>query len=124
MLRNGDECCDENRDENRYENRFERGLEFKCVFESRCKGRVEYGFEYGSSVYSSVLHADRECCVRAMINQLRVDNRDCERMQVQMAHTSVALDKTNASAYSAVFHTLRAGNECRQVESSRIVAIG
>ena len=54
------------------------------------------------------LHAERECCVRAMVNQLRVDSRDCERMQVQMAHTSVALDKANASAVSAVFHTPRA----------------
>ena len=51
-------------------------------------------------------HEERECCVRALVNQLRVDNRD--RMQVQMAHTSVALDKTNASADSAVFHTPRA----------------
>ena len=41
-------------------------------------------------------------------NQLGVDNRDCERMHVQMAHSSVALDKTSASAVSAVFHTPRA----------------
>ena len=39
MLRNRDECCDENR--------FVRGFEFKCVFESRFKGRSECGFEYG-----------------------------------------------------------------------------
>ena len=41
VLRNLDECCDENR----CENRFERGFEFKCVFESRIKGRFEYGFD-------------------------------------------------------------------------------
>ena len=41
VLRNRDECCDENR----HENRFERGFEFKFVFESRFKGRFEYGFE-------------------------------------------------------------------------------
>ena len=54
------------------------------------------------------LHAERECCVRALGNQLIVDSRDCERMHVQVAHTSLALDKTNASADSAVFHASRA----------------
>ena len=43
-----------------------------------------------------------------MANQLRVDNRDCERMHVQMSHTSVALGRTNARSDSAVFHTPRA----------------
>ena len=52
-------------------------------------------------------HAERECCVSAQGNQLRVDNHDCERMRVQMAHTSVALNKTNTSADSAAFHTPR-----------------
>ena len=55
------------------------------------------------------LHAERECCVRVLGNQLRVDNRDCERMRVQMVHTSVAPDKSNASANNAVFHTHRTG---------------
>ena len=52
-------------------------------------------------------HAERECCVRVLGNQLSVDNRDCERMRVQMVHTSVALEKSNASASNAVFHTHR-----------------
>ena len=30
----------------------------------------------------------------------RVDNRDCKRMRLQIAHTSVALNKANASAHS------------------------
>ena len=53
------------------------------------------------------LHAERGCCVRALRNQLRVDSRDCERMRVQMAHTTGALNKTNASADSAALHTPR-----------------
>ena len=44
------------------------------------------------------LHAERECCVRALGNQLRVD---CKRMRVQIAHNSVVLNKSNASAESA-----------------------
>ena len=48
------------------------------------------------------LHKERECCVRVLGNQLRVDNRDCERMRVQTVHTRVALNKSNA-----VFHTQR-----------------
>ena len=47
------------------------------------------------------LHAERECCVSAVVNQLRVDNRDSERMRVQIAHTSVAVIKANASSDSA-----------------------
>ena len=43
----------------------------------------------------------------ALGNQLRVDSRDCKRMRVQIAHTSVALNKSNASADSAGFHALR-----------------
>ena len=37
------------------------------------------------------LHAERECCVMALGDQLRVDKCDCKRMRVQIAHTSVAL---------------------------------
>ena len=41
-----------------------------------------------SNVYSQVcLHTERECCVRILGNQLRANNRDCERMYVQMVHT-------------------------------------
>ena len=47
VLRNRDECCNENR----IENRFGRGFEIKCVFESRFKGRFE---RVDPSVYSSV----------------------------------------------------------------------
>ena len=37
------------------------------------------------------LHIERECCVRVLGNQLRVDKREGERRRVQMVHTSVAL---------------------------------
>ena len=47
------------------------------------------------------LHTERECCVIALGDQLSVDNRDCERMRVQIAHTSVALNEATASADSA-----------------------
>ena len=50
------------------------------------------------------LHAEREGGVRFLGNQPRVGNRECERMRVQMVHTSVALDMSNASANHAVFH--------------------
>ena len=63
------------------------------------------------------LHAERECCVKALGNQLRVDKNDCKRMRVQIAHTSVALNKANTSADSASSTTpltrttqLRCGN--------------
>ena len=60
------------------------------------------------------------------MNQLRVDNRDCEGMHVQMAHASVSLDKTNASADSAVFHTHthRAVAMTAAKETVRIVPMG
>ena len=51
------------------------------------------------------LHAEREGGVRVLGNQLRVANRDCERMRVQMVHTSVAFHLSNARANHAVFHT-------------------
>ena len=67
MLRNRDECCDENR----YENRFERG--FECLRES-----LQGSFRAWVRVCIQVcLHAERECCVRALVNHVRVDNRDC-----------------------------------------------
>ena len=47
------------------------------------------------------LHSERECCVRALGNQLSVDNRDCERMRVQIPHTRVARNTANTSADSA-----------------------
>ena len=47
------------------------------------------------------LHAERECCVMALGDQLRVDKCDCERMSVQIAHSSVARNKAIASADSA-----------------------
>ena len=47
------------------------------------------------------LHGERKCCAMALGNQLRVDNRDCKWMRVQIAHTSVALNKAIASAVSA-----------------------
>ena len=85
------------------------------------------------------LHAERECCVMALGNQLRIDKNDCERMRVQIAHTSVPLNKANTSADSASSTTpltrttqLKRGkprttnrcNGCRQGNTSRIVAIG
>ena len=42
------------------------------------------------------LHAERERCVIALGDQLSADNRVCERMRVQIAHTSVTLDEANA----------------------------
>ena len=47
------------------------------------------------------LHAERECWVMALVNQFRVDKCDCKRMRVQIAHTSVDLNKANTSADSA-----------------------
>ena len=44
------------------------------------------------------LHAERERCVIALGGQLSADNRVCERMRVQIAHTSVTLDEANARA--------------------------
>ena len=44
------------------------------------------------------LHAERERCVIALGDQLSADNRVCERMRVQIAHTSVTLDEANAKA--------------------------
>ena len=46
-------------------------------------------------------HAERERCVMALEDQLSADNRACERMRVQIAHTSVALDEANARADTA-----------------------
>ena len=66
------------------------------------------------------LHAERKRCAMALGNQLSVDKRDCERMRVQVAHSSVALNKSNASADSAVFHALqtvaRNATKLKQVE--------
>ena len=64
------------------------------------------------------LHAERASGVRVLGNQPRVDNRECERMRVQMVHTSVALDKSNASANHAVFHRQQ------KTKTARIVACG
>ena len=47
------------------------------------------------------LHAERECCVMALGDPLSGDKRDCERRRVHIAHTSVALNKANASTDSA-----------------------
>ena len=41
-------------------------------------------------------HVERECCAIALRDQLTVVKRDCKRMRVQIAHTSVALNKANA----------------------------
>ena len=90
VLKCRDECCDENR----YGNRVESGFEFKCVFESRFEGRFEYCFE----CVFKCLHAERECCVRALGNQLSVVKCGCKRMRVQIADTSVARNKANTSA--------------------------
>ena len=78
-----------------------------CVDESRrvsirSDNRFERGSEYGlECVYTQ----NEKCCVRVLGNQLGVDNRECERRRVQMVHTSVALNKSNASADNAVFRT-------------------
>ena len=85
-----DECCDENC----YENRFECGFEFKCVFE----GRFEYGFE---RAFECVYTQSENAVSWLWANQLRVEKCDCERMRVQVAHTSVALNNANTSADSA-----------------------
>ena len=85
-----DECCEENHNENP----FGCGFEFKCFFESR--------FRVWLRVCITVcLHAERECCFMALEDQLRVDKCDCERMRVQIAHTSVAPNQANTSADSA-----------------------
>ena len=47
------------------------------------------------------LHAERDYCIRALGNQLRVDQCDCKRLRVQIAHASVARNKANTSADSA-----------------------
>ena len=47
------------------------------------------------------LHAERECCVMALGDQLRGDKCDCERTRVQIAQHSVARNKVTASADSA-----------------------
>ena len=44
------------------------------------------------------LHAERERCLIALEDQLSADNRVCERMHVQIAHTGVTLDEANARA--------------------------
>ena len=81
MLKFRDEYCDECCEENRYENRFERGFEISSM---------------ASTVYSSVcLHAERQCCVRVLGNQLSVDKWNFKRMRVQIAHTSVVLNTAN-----------------------------
>ena len=88
-----DECC---------ENRFEPHFEFKCVFESRFKGHFEYGFEYGLRACIQVcLHAERECCVRAMGNQ-------------SLTRTTLLRCRKTTSSH----------NGCRKGKTSRIVAIG
>ena len=51
--------------------------------------------------------AERKRWAMALGNQLRVDNRDCKRTRVQIAHNSVARNKSNASADSEVFHAPR-----------------
>ena len=69
--------------------------------------------------------------VLVRVSQLSVDKRDYEMMRVQVVHNTVALNKSNASADSASSTTLlmcgktsNSCNECRQVETSPIVAIG
>ena len=44
------------------------------------------------------ISAERERCVIALGDQLSADNRVCERMRVQIAHTNVTLDEANARA--------------------------
>ena len=44
------------------------------------------------------LQAERERCIVALGNQLSADNRVCERMRVQIAHTSTTLDEASARA--------------------------
>ena len=47
-------------------------------------------------------HAERKRCDMVLVNQLRVDKRDCERMRVQVVHNRVALNNSMASADSVV----------------------
>ena len=112
MLKCCDECCDEN--------------------------RFEYGFECGfECVFNCVYTQSEECCVRAVGNQLSVDNCDCKRMRVQIAHASVALNKGKCKCRQRQFHhavdanhavelwkTTNSCNGCRQGETGRVVAIG
>ena len=88
----------------RFERGFERGSEFKCVF--GVASRV--GSSMDSSVYSSVSTRRARMLCQSSGKSFESRQPHSERMQVQMAHTSVALDKTNVSADSAVFHTPRA----------------
>ena len=60
-------------------------------FRQELKGRVADSLRV-------CLRAERERCAIALGDQLSVDNRDCERMRVQIADTSVALNEANASA--------------------------
>ena len=60
-------------------------------FRQELKGRVADSLRV-------CLRAERERCAIALGDQLSVDNRDCERMRVKIADTSVALNEANASA--------------------------
>ena len=75
------------------------------------------------------LHTEQQICALVLVNKMSVDKRYYERMRVQVAHNSVALSKSKASADSASATALlmrgkpqNSCNECRQVETSRIVA--
>ena len=94
-MKSREEDRDERCDENRCENRFESGFEFKCVFEKSLRGLFQVWLRTCIRV---CLHAERECWVTALGNQLRVDKSCCKRMRTQVAHTSVALNKASTSA--------------------------
>ena len=68
------------------------------------------------------LHAYRERCVVALGNHLSADNRVCERMRVQIAHSSITLDEASARADIASsttqltrgkLHLVQPGHACR-----------
>ena len=127
VLRNRDECWDENRDEccdeNRYENRFERGFEFKCVFESRFKGRFEYGFEYGFDRVFKCVYTQSENAVLELWEISCESTTSTARGCTCRWPTPVLLWKCKCRQ-RAFPHIASCCNECRQVETFRIVAIG
>ena len=50
------------------------------------------------------LHAEIECCVRALGNQLSVDKFDCKRMRQKVVHNSVAPEQNKSKCRQRQFH--------------------
>ena len=129
LLKSLDEYCDECCDENHYENRFGESLRVQVCLRESLRGSFRVWLRVCIQV---CLHAQRECCVRALGNQLGVDKFDCKRIPQQCCSGQNKCKCRQRQFHHAVdanhtvevWKTTFSYNGCRQGKTSRIVAVG